>query len=38
VARASADSFAQPGDDPALLTLDHYFALGGPIVCPDLTE
>lgn len=36
VARASADAVSQAGGDPALLTLDHYFALGGPVVCPDL--
>ena len=38
VARASADSLSHADDDPPLLTLDHYFALGGPVVCPDLTD
>jgi hypothetical protein len=38
VARASAHSLSRAGEDPPLLTLDHYFALGGPVVCPDLTE
>jgi hypothetical protein len=38
VARASSRSLTRAGDDPPLLTLDHYFALGGPVVCPDLTE
>ena len=38
VARASADSLSHADSDPPLLTLDHYFALGGPVVCPDLTE
>jgi hypothetical protein len=45
LADASPDVFAEvcgcvarAGDDPPLLTLDHYFALGGPIVCPDLAE
>ena len=36
VARASAHSLPRAGDDPTLLTLDHYFSLGGPVVCPDL--
>jgi hypothetical protein len=38
VARASVNSLSHAGDDPPLLTLDHYFALGGPVVCPDLAE
>ena len=38
VARASAHSLSRTGDDPPILTLDHYFALGGPVVCPDLAE
>jgi hypothetical protein len=38
VARASVDSLSPPGGDSPLLTLDHYFALGGPVVCPDLAE
>ena len=38
VARASGHSLSCAGDDPPLLTLDHYFALGGPVVCPDLAE
>ena len=38
VARASAGSASRPGSDPALLTLDHYFALGGPVVCPNVDE
>ena len=38
VARASSHSFSQMGSDPPLLTLDHYFALGGPVVCPDVDE
>jgi hypothetical protein len=38
VARASMHSLARAGDDPPLLTLDHYFTLGGPVVCPNLTE
>lgn len=38
VARASGYSLSRAGDSPPLLTLDHYFSLGGPVVCPDLTE
>lgn len=38
VARASADTLWQAGDDPPLVTLDHYFALGGPIVCPAFAD
>ncbi len=38
VARASAHPFSRTGGDPLLLTLDHYFALGGPVVCPDVDE
>jgi hypothetical protein len=38
VTRASARSRVHAADDPPLLTLDHYFTLGGPILCPDLPE
>lgn len=38
VARASAHALCQTGDDPPLRTLDHYFSLGGPVVCPEFTE
>jgi hypothetical protein len=38
VARASAHAVSRTGDDPPLLTLGHYFALGGPVVCPDVGE
>lgn len=38
VARASANSLSHADDASPLLTLDHYFALGGPVVCPDFTE
>ncbi len=38
VARASAQPSSQVGGDPALLTLDHYFALGGPVVCPVVDD
>jgi len=38
VAQASAEALSQAGGDPPWVTLDHYFALGGPIVCPALAE
>jgi hypothetical protein len=38
VARASAHPFSRTGDDPPLLTLGHYFALGGPVVCPVVDD
>jgi len=38
VARAAAQPFSRAGDDPPLLTLGHYFALGGPVVCPVVDD
>ena len=38
VERATAHLPSQAGDDPPLLALDHYFGLGGPIVCPDFPD
>ena len=38
VARASAHAPFRTGGETPLLTLDHYFALGGPVVCPDVEE
>ena len=38
VARASAYSLSRTGHDPPLLTLGHYFALGGPVVCPFVED
>lgn len=37
VARASSGFGGPEGDAAPLQTLDRYFALGGPIVCPDVT-